>query len=56
MIPQNIKLDKKKKYIQLSYEEEKHLLISAAFLRASSPSAENKAHRKKRTMCSIEWA
>ncbi len=46
MIPQNIKLNKVKKYIQLSYEGEKHLLISAAFLRACSPSANNKSHRK----------
>ena len=42
MIPKSIKLDKNKKILLISYDNEKNLILKSSFLRVSSPSAENK--------------
>ncbi len=42
MIPKSITLNKNKKGIQLEYEDSMFLLLNSAYLRAYSPSAENK--------------
>ncbi|MBF92023.1 MAG: hypothetical protein CMP34_04365 [Rickettsiales bacterium] len=46
MIPKNIKLSQTKNNLLISYNNGKYLIINASFLRASSPSAENKLHAK----------
>ena len=46
MIPKSIKLNEAKSNLQISYEMGKYLIINASFLRACSPSAENKIHAK----------
>ena len=46
MIPKSIKLNEAKSNLQISYEVGKYLIINASFLRACSPSAENKIHAK----------
>ena len=47
MKPILIKLLKNKKYVLFSYRGNKELILEASFLRAASPSAENKKHAKK---------
>jgi len=42
VVPKSIKLHKNKKILQISYDEQKHLMLKSSFLRFSSPSAENK--------------
>tara|TARA_B100000963_G_scaffold241913_1_gene211671 strand:+ start:2427 stop:2720 length:294 start_codon:yes stop_codon:yes gene_type:complete len=42
MIPNSIKLSSDKKSLQIGYDEEKYLILSSSFLRAHTPSAENK--------------
>ena len=42
MIPNSIKLSSDKKSLQIAYDEEKFLILSSSFLRAFTPSAENK--------------
>ena len=46
MKPILIKLLKNKKYVLFSYKENKDLILEASFLRAASPSAENKKYAK----------
>ena len=46
MKPILIKLLKDKKYVLFSYKGNKELILEASFLRAASPSAENKEHAK----------
>ena len=45
MIPSSIKLLKKKK-VQFYYEDGRCLILNSEFIRACSPSAENKKHAK----------
>ena len=42
MIPDSIKLSNDKRSLQIAYDEEKSLILSSSFLRAHTPSAENK--------------
>tara|TARA_B100000941_G_C28211405_1_gene401955 strand:- start:59 stop:364 length:306 start_codon:yes stop_codon:yes gene_type:complete len=42
MIPKSVTLNKNKKSIQLEYSNDKFLLLTSSYLRACSPSAENK--------------
>ena len=42
MIPQSIKVSSDKRYLQITYDEKKTLVLPSSFLRACSPSAENK--------------
>ena len=42
MIPKSITLNKNKRGIQIEYEDDQFLLLTASYLRAFSPSAENK--------------
>ena len=42
MIPKSITLNKNKRGIQIEYEDDQFLLLTASYLRALSPSAENK--------------
>ena len=42
MIPKSITLNKNKRSIQIEYENDKFLLLTSSYLRACSPSAENK--------------
>ena len=46
MIPLSVKLNANKKSLQITYKNEKFLIVSSAFLRACSPSAENKKNTK----------
>ncbi len=46
MIPLSIKLNKNKKSLQITYEKNNFLIVSSEFLRACSPSAENKENSK----------
>ena len=47
MIPKSVTLNKNKKSIQIEYPNNKFLLLTSSYLRACSPSAENKnKHRK----------
>lgn len=43
MTPKSITLNKNKKSIQIQYGKNSFLLLSASFLRANSPSAENRS-------------
>ena len=43
MIPKAITLNKNKKSIEIQYDSNKYLLLSSSFLRAHSPSAENRS-------------
>ena len=43
MIPKSITLNKNKKSLQIQYENDSYLLLSSSFLRANSPSAENRS-------------
>ena len=42
MIPDSIKLSNDKRSLQITYDEKKFLILSSSFLRAHTPSAENK--------------
>ena len=42
MIPNSVKLSSDKKSLQIAYDNEKFLILSSSFLRAHTPSAENK--------------
>tara|TARA_B100000035_G_scaffold244461_1_gene213011 strand:+ start:8668 stop:8961 length:294 start_codon:yes stop_codon:yes gene_type:complete len=42
MIPDSVKLSSDKKSLQIAYDKEKFLILSSSFLRAHTPSAENK--------------
>ena len=42
MIPDSVKLSSDKKSLQIAYDKEKFLILSSSFLRAYTPSAENK--------------
>ena len=42
MIPNSVKLSSDKKSLQIAYDNEKFLILSSSFLRAYTPSAENK--------------
>ena len=42
MIPDSVKLSSDKKSLQIAYDREKFLILSSSFLRAHTPSAENK--------------
>ena len=60
MIPKSITLNKNKKGIQLEYEDSMFLLLNSAYLRAYSPSAENKdklsesdVSKRKEVYCTI---
>ncbi|MFL2660679.1 MAG: gamma-butyrobetaine hydroxylase-like domain-containing protein [Alphaproteobacteria bacterium] len=43
MTPKSITLNKNKKSIQIQYGNNSYLLLSSSFLRANSPSAENRS-------------
>ena len=47
MIPQSITLNKNKKSIQLEYSNNTFLLLTSSYLRACSPSAENKGQLRE---------
>ena len=47
MIPKSVTLNKNKKSIQLEYSNNMFLLLTSSYLRACSPSAENKDKLKK---------
>ena len=47
MIPKSVTLNKNKKSIQLEYSNNTFLLLTSSYLRACSPSAENKDKLKK---------
>tara|TARA_Y100001935_G_scaffold157939_1_gene129983 strand:+ start:645 stop:938 length:294 start_codon:yes stop_codon:yes gene_type:complete len=42
MVPDSVKLSSDKKSLQIAYDKEKFLILSSSFLRAHTPSAENK--------------
>ncbi len=42
MVPKSVILNKNKKSIQFEYHNDSHLLLTSSYLRAYSPSAENK--------------
>ena len=42
MIPDSVKLSSDKKSLQIAYDKGKFLILSSSFLRAYTPSAENK--------------
>ena len=46
MVPKSVTLNKNKKSIQLEYHNNSHLLLTSSYLRALSPSAENKHQHK----------
>ena len=46
MKPHSIKLLKNKTYVLFSYSNNHDLILDSSFLRAASPSAENKKHAK----------
>ena len=46
MKPHSIKLLKNKAYVLFSYSNNHDLILDSSFLRAASPSAENKKHAK----------
>ena len=46
MIPNSVKLSSDKKSLQIAYDNEKFLILSSSFLRAYTPSAENKKNLK----------
>ena len=46
MKPYSIKLLKNKTYVLFSYNDNRDLILDSSFLRAASPSAENKKHAK----------
>ena len=47
MIPKSVTLNRNKKSIQLEYPNNKFLLLTSSYLRACSPSAENKDNLRK---------
>ena len=47
MIPKSVTLNKNRKSIQLEYSNNKFLLLTSSYLRACSPSAENKDKLRK---------
>ena len=47
MIPKSVTLNKNKKSIQLEYPNNTFLLLTSSYLRACSPSAENKGKLRK---------
>ena len=47
MIPKSVTLNKNRKSIQLEYANNKFLLLTSSYLRACSPSAENKNKLRK---------
>ena len=47
MIPKSVTLNKNRKSIQLEYSNNKFLLLTSSYLRACSPSAENKNKLRK---------
>ena len=47
MTPRSVVLSKNKKGIQIEYTDDNYLLLSSSYLRACSPSAENKNNLKK---------
>ena len=47
MIPKSVTLNRNKKSIQLEYPNNKFLLLTSSYLRACSPSAENKDKLRK---------
>ena len=47
MIPKSVTLNKNKKSIQLEYSNNTFLLLTSSYLRACSPSAENKNKQRK---------
>lgn len=42
MIPKSVTLNKNKKSLEVKYDDNSYLLLSSSYLRACSPSAENK--------------
>ena len=46
MIPKSVTLNKNKASIQIEYNNSSYLLLTASYLRACSPSAENKSRLK----------
>ncbi len=46
MVPKSIYLNKDKKSINIKYNDDLHLLLKSSYLRARSPSAENKRNLK----------
>ena len=48
MIPKSVTLNKNKKSIQLEYPNNTFLLLTSSYLRACSPSAENKNMLRKK--------
>ncbi len=46
MIPETVTINKNKKSIQFDYVNNTHLILRASYLRAFSPSAENKNKQK----------
>ncbi len=51
MIPKSVTLNKNKKSIQLEYPNNTFLLLTSSYLRACSPSAENKDKLRKKDIC-----
>ena len=47
MTPQSVILNKNKKGIQVEYDNNSYLLLDSSYLRACSPSAENKANLRE---------
>ena len=47
MIPKSVTLNRNKKSIQLEYSNNKFLLLTSSYLRACSPSADNKDKLRK---------
>mgnify|MGYP001160020022 FL=1 len=54
MIPKSVALNKNKKSIQVEYENDKFLLLTSSYLRANSPSAENKKNIQVRNLKDLE--
>tara|TARA_B100000963_G_C22595541_1_gene657663 strand:+ start:329 stop:634 length:306 start_codon:yes stop_codon:yes gene_type:complete len=48
MIPRSVTLNKNKRSIQIEYDNDKFLLLTSSYLRACSPSAENKNQLRKK--------
>ena len=46
-VPKSVTLNKNKKSIEVKYADDKYLLLSSSYLRAYSPSAENKRNLKE---------
>ena len=54
MIPKSVTLNKNKKSIQIQYENNSYLLLSSSYLRANSPSAENRSKHSSRNFKNSE--